>query len=234
MKKIVSTIILLLAFTLPLFAQDNNVRYIEVTGSSETEVIPDEIHFIIQIREYWKEEFEKKNKPENYKTKVPLSEIEKNLMQVLQTAGIRKQDIHIQQIGDYWREEGKDFLISKNFDITVKDFGTIDKIVKNIDTKGIQTMRIGELKNKNIADYRIKGKIAALKAAKSKAESLTSALGKQLGDVLRITEIDDKNQYFFQPQISLNSNISFTEDNHWNNFRTIKLRYEMTVRFEIR
>ena len=35
-------------------------RYIEVTGSSETEIIPDEIHFMITIKEYWQEEFEKK------------------------------------------------------------------------------------------------------------------------------------------------------------------------------
>ncbi len=35
-------------------------KYIEVTGSAQMEVEPDEIHLIIGIEEYWKEEFQKK------------------------------------------------------------------------------------------------------------------------------------------------------------------------------
>lgn len=33
-------------------AQESERRYIEVTGSSEIEVVPDEIHLLIQIKEY--------------------------------------------------------------------------------------------------------------------------------------------------------------------------------------
>ena len=52
------------------------VRYIEVTGSSELEVDPDEIILSIYIREYWEEEFDRRSKPEDYRTKVPLERIE--------------------------------------------------------------------------------------------------------------------------------------------------------------
>ena len=38
-------------------AQESDGRYVEVTGSSEIEVVPDEIHFLVQIREYWQEEY---------------------------------------------------------------------------------------------------------------------------------------------------------------------------------
>mgnify|MGYP000031355127 CR=1 FL=1 len=42
-------------------------KYIEVTGSSEIEVVPDEIHFLIQIKEYWQEEYTgKSNKEEDF------------------------------------------------------------------------------------------------------------------------------------------------------------------------
>lgn len=61
--------------------------------SSETEIIPDEIHFMITIKEYWQEEFEKKSKPEDYQTKVPVNEIEHNLMSALKQAGIDPSDI---------------------------------------------------------------------------------------------------------------------------------------------
>lgn len=39
-----------------LHAQDKG-RYVEVTGNSEIEIVPDKIHFIIEIREYFVEEF---------------------------------------------------------------------------------------------------------------------------------------------------------------------------------
>ena len=55
-------------------AQEVNERYVEVTGKSETEIIPDKIHYLIEIREYFKEEFDGKSKPEEYHTKLPLSQ----------------------------------------------------------------------------------------------------------------------------------------------------------------
>ena len=50
-------------------------RYIEVTGTSEMEVVPDEIHYLIEIQEYFEEEFDGVSKPEQYKTKVPITRI---------------------------------------------------------------------------------------------------------------------------------------------------------------
>ena len=41
----------------PLPAQVGE-RYIEVTGTSEIEVVPDRIHYVIEIREYFEEEFD--------------------------------------------------------------------------------------------------------------------------------------------------------------------------------
>ena len=56
MKTFAVLVTLWLSGILAISAQeDNNSRYIEVTGSSETEIIPDEIHFMITIKEYWQE-----------------------------------------------------------------------------------------------------------------------------------------------------------------------------------
>lgn len=87
------------------------------------------------------------------------------------------------------------FLISKQFDITLTDFKQIDEIIKHIDTKGINTMRIGELENKDMLVYHQKGKIEALKAAQRKATYLVEALGKRLGNVIRIVEKDSGNAF---------------------------------------
>lgn len=213
--------------TLSLQAQTNE-RYIEVTGTSEIEIVPDEIHYLIEIREYFKEEFDGKSKPEEYRTKVPLAEIEQGLREALANSGIPQNAIRTQEIGDYWRKQGQDFLVSKKFDITLTDFNQINEIVKRIDTKGIHTMRIGELENNDMPAYHQKGKIEALKAARRKATYLVEALGKRLGDVIRIVEKDSGNVSPFAQ-----SNVMSSDAASFDNFRTIKKNYSMLVRFEI-
>lgn len=95
--------------------------------------------------------------------------------------GILKEAVRTQEVGDYWRRQGQDFLVSKKYDITLTDFKQIDEIVKRIDTRGVNTMRIGELENKDMLVYHQKGKIEALKAAQRKATYLVEALGKNWG-----------------------------------------------------
>ena len=146
-----------------------------------------------------------------------LSQIEQDLRKTLAEAGITQDAIRMQEIGDYWRKQGQDFLISKKFDITLTDFRQINEIVKRIDTKGIHTMRIGELENKDILAYHQKGKIEALKAAQQKATYLVEALGKKLGDVIRIVEEGNSNIFPFAQ-----SNVLSSDAASFDNFRTIK------------
>lgn len=216
---------------LSLHAQTNaqtNERYIEVTGTSEIEIVPDKIHYLIEIREYFEEEFDGKSKPEEYRTKVPLSEIEQEIREAFANAGIPQNAIRTQEIGDYWRQQGQDFLVSKKFDITLTDFNQINEILKRIDTKGVHTMRIGELENKDMLVYHQKGKIEALKAAQKKATYLVEALGKKLGDVIRIVEEGNSNIFPFAQ-----SNVLSSDAASFDSFRTIKKNYSMLVRFEI-
>ena len=226
MKALLLVIMVLTIY--PLYAQEVTERYIEVTGTSEIEIVPDKIHYIIEIREYFEEEFDGKSKPEEYRTKVSLSQIELGLRKALSKAGIAKDVIRTQEIGDYWRKQGQDFLVSKKFDITLTDFRQINEIVKRIDTKGINTMRIGELENKEMLAYHQKGKIEALKAAQRKATYLVEALGKKLGDVTRIVEEGSSNIFPFAQ-----SNVLSSDASSFDNFRTIKKNYSMLVRFEI-
>lgn len=224
----------LLVLTVSLFSiitlhaqTQTDERYIEVTGTSEIEIVPDKIHYIIEIREYFEEEFDGKSKPEEYRTKMPLSRIEQDLRKVLSDANIPQEAVKTQEIGDYWRRQGQDFLVSKKFDITLTDFNQINEIIKRIDTKGIHTMRIGELENKDMPAYHQKGKIEALKAAQQKATYLVEALGKKLGNVIRIVEGSSNSMPYVQRNV-LSSDAASVD-----NFRTIKNNYSMLVRFEI-
>ena len=182
-------------------------RYIEVTGTSEVEIVPDEIHYIIEIKEYFAEEFDGKSKEEDYRTKVPLAQIEEGLREALREAGVPNDAVRTQEIGDYWRESGREFLVSKRFDLTLTDFKQIDRIVRHVDTKGIHTM-----------------------AAREKAAYLVEALGQKLGGVERIIENGNNG---FSPVFTAQSNVSSSDAASFDGFRTIKNHYSMSVRFEI-
>lgn len=226
------TVFVLLGVTRSLAQENEGMRYIEVTGSSEIEVVPDEIHFLVEIKEYWNEEFDGKSKPENQWTKVSLARIESEFRESLASIGIKEERIRMQEVGDYCREKGKEFSVAKQFDIVLDDFGKINEIISRVDTKGINSMHIGELKNKNIASYRQKGKIEALRAARNKALYLVDAVGQELGEVLRIIEPETRGGFYPNLQMMAQSNVSMggveTEL-----YRVIRLRYEMVVRFAI-
>ena len=147
---------------------------------------------------------------------------------MLHDAGISPDAVRTQEIGDYWRKQGQDFLVAKTFDITLLDFKQIDEILKRMDTRGIHTMRIGELENRDMLSYHQKGKIAALKAAQRKAAYLVEALGKKLGPVIRIVEDEAGGSLPFSQSNVLSSNVV-----SFDSFRTIKKKYSMLVRFEI-
>lgn len=225
MKVLLSLLALLGTFV--SYAQTND-RYIEVTGTSEIEIVPDKIHYLIEIREYFVEEFDGKSKPEEYRTKVPLSEIEQGVRKALAEAAVPQDAIRTEEVGDYWRQQGQDFLIAKRLDVTLTDFNQINEIVKRIDTRGVNTMRIGELENKDVLAYHQKGKIEALKAAQRKAAYLVEALGKKLGGVLRIVEEGSGNSFSLSQ-----SNVMSSDAASFESFRTIKKKYSMLVRFAI-
>ncbi len=200
MRKLFLLAIVLCVWSVVADAQESERRYIEVTGSSEIEVVPDEIHLLIQI-----------------------------LRRVLSRAGISDEAIRVQEIGDYWRQKGKEFLIGKQLDIRFTDFEKINAVIKKIDTKGIESMRIGELKHKDLPNYRKQGKIEALKAAREKASYLVEAMGQKLGEVIRIVEPASSyvSPYsLYQAQSNVSMGTAATEQ-----YRVIKLRYEMTARF---
>jgi len=67
-----------------------------------------------------------------------------------------------------------------------------------------------------------------LKAAQRKATYLVEALGKRLGDVIRIVEEGSSNAFPFAQ-----SNVLSSDAASFDSFRTIKKNYSMLVRFEI-
>lgn len=189
-KKYLVTLLFLIS-AVALFAQksETNIRTVEVKGSAEMEVEPDEMVLVIGIQEYWEEEFEDNTKPEDYKTKVPLAQIEDDLVKKLRQAGVEKENVKVRNVGNYWRQQGKEFLFSKQLEIELHDFSKINTLIDLLDARGVRNMNIGELKNSKMDEYENQVKVEALKNAREKATILVESLGEELGEVLSITEL---------------------------------------------
>lgn len=207
-------------------------RYIEVDGTAHTEVAPDEIHYIVQLREYFTEEFDGK-KPQDFRTHVSIQEIDNRFRQQLACIGITEKNIRLHDIGDYgWRREGEQFYVSKCYDITLADFSAIDKINEAVDRRAVEYMRVGDLISHNIDKHRRQCRIDALKAARDKAEYMARALGSQVGDVISIEE--PSNIGLMETAASpVTANVASNSSGGYDNFRTIALRATVRVKFAL-
>jgi len=209
-----------------------NVRYIEVKGSAEMEVQPNEMLLLIGIEEYWEEEFEKNKEPEDYKTKVPLAKIEDALIKSLRQAGIEKEDIRVRGLGNFWRQRGKEFLFSKQMEVKITDFSKVNELTALLDGRGIQYINVGQMNHSHIESFRKKMKTDALKDARDKAAYLVESLDEELGEVISITEMTDG---FVRPYMGSNRMMAAEAPlESVDQVKNITVSSRMVVRFRIK
>lgn len=231
MKYVMFVVLAFLSFSVSAQTNDD-VRFIEVKGSSEMEVEPDEIVFSIAIEEYWEEEFEKNKEFEDYKTKVPLSEIEDNLIKNLRKAGIPKKDIRVKNLGNYRRHRGKEFLYSKQLEVTITDFEKMNEFTQLSDAKGIKFMNISKLNHTEMDRFKREVKTEALKNAQKKAGWMLQSLNEELGEVISIVEMSEglarpfRNQRFME--------VAETGSESINQIQNLEISYQAKVRFRIK
>lgn len=247
MKNYLLTLALLFTVVIFLSAQnagvDSNIPYIEVTGSADIEIEPDEIRLTVVIGNNPKKE--KETTP-----KVTLEQAEKKLMDILSQTGITKDKIRLKDAGTggywpyyYWYNDRYDEIgLRKEYEITVTSNSQLDKLFSLLPSpkEGFLNVNISELKNKNISEYRKQTKIEAMKAAKVKAEYLLESVGSSAGKLIQAIELDEDDWGWYRPamhsnvisQTSLNAGGTGIEDG--TSVRKIKLRYRMKARFEIK
>lgn len=163
------------------------VKKIEVNGSAEQEVLPDEIFVNITLREYFKDK--------DNKNKVDIMALEKQLQKAVEEAGIAKENFTIGAMNGYREWWGKKkpttFLESKSYILKVPNLYKIDGIIARVDDKGVASTNIDRYEFSKIEQLRKDIKIKALQAAKAKAQYLLEGIGEQLGEAIDIIEIDN-------------------------------------------
>ncbi len=209
-------------------------RTIEVTGSAEVEVEPDEVYLSVNLREYMKDKT----------TKVYLVDIEKSFKKVLADLKIDMKDVSVEGANayynyDWWRNESRktDFLAAKTFIIKLANMEKYNELMLKLDNKGIENAWLQRTDYSKIEELRLQVKINALKAAKTKAKLMVESIGGQLGDVVFIREINDNNRY--QPVMyKAMSNMAMDAESSGGGepvqMQKIKIRYEVEAHFLIK
>lgn len=238
MKKLILSFLLVTGSVIAMsqqFPVQEEKPNIEVTGSAETEIVPDEIYISIVLRE--------KNK-NNDKFKIEAQE--DALLQKLKENGFDINNLSLSGAdGDlqYRVFRKNKVLTEKRLLMKVKNAGEVNKLFQILDELEIEDAGISKTSHSQIEKFRKEIKIEAMKNAKDKADYLLLAIGEQTGKPLVIREqthtVYPTNRYSntaLQDVIvtgygsrgeakGLENEIAFTK---------IKIRYEIFAKFGIK
>jgi len=209
-------------------------RMIEVTGSAETLITPNEFTFKITLVE----------RVEN-KQKLTIEMQEEKLKQELTNLGVDvAKDLTIFDLNSFYiaRKKTKDTLGSKDYRLKLKDLAKIERLQEIADRLNIATLDLVESTHSELTAFRKETKMEAIKAARAKAEYMLGAINERIGKAVFIQEIPDENAprpISYGVVNSYNSNSSSnnitidTQVSTTLTFSKIKLRYAVLARFEI-
>jgi uncharacterized protein len=229
MKRLLFSIIFLfMAF--PLLAQENFIKKIEVLGTAEKEIVPDEIFLSISLREY-------KNRNNSI---VSIQTLENQLAKAVKEIGIADDNFQIENIygnNNWWRKKKEDpeFLASKRYRLKLNELTKVNRLLSMLDPMGIEHMNISEFSHSKIQEYRKELKKEALKSAKEKAQYLVQSIDQNLGEAIEIYEIEAGGPVYPMMELRM-ANVKMDASDMGAQdigFRTIKLRADIRAVFRI-
>lgn len=166
-------------------AQTNNLKneeqpYIEVTGTAEKEIIPDEIYISVIIYERY----------EN-KVKITIEEQEGKLKEAIRSLGIELSNLSLSDanagyVRVTWRK--KEVITKKEYTLKVGDAALLGKVFEKLEELKINDAYISRVSHSKIDSLKKEVRILAIQAAKEKADYLLKVIGEQTGKALVVTE----------------------------------------------
>lgn len=205
-------------------------NYIDVMGTSEMEIVPDLIYIKIVISE------------NDSKGKVSIAETEQKMMDRFQALGIdTKKDLSIKDLSSNFRNfflKKSDIIISKEYQLLVHSGLMTGKVFGELEKIGISNATIDRIDHTKIHEFKNDVKVAAIKAAREKAESLTKAIGQGIGRAIHIVELENGafagNNANANVALYRNYQASSPKFDADLDFEKIKLSYSVQVKFELK
>jgi len=205
--------------------------YIEVVGSGEMEIIPNEIYIGFTLKERM-----------DGKNKITIESQEADVKKQLQKAGFDLDKLSLADASaDYVtvKRKNKEVLASKNYLMKVATTSEVASVFEVLDNVQALNGDITRVAHSEIEKYRKEVKILAIKAAKEKAGYLLEAIGETVGKPMMIQERESYDDIMPMPRMAnmkmaMSADAEFAEEVPEISFQKIKLKYSVFARFEIK
>lgn len=234
-------LLLSLALLQPAHSQEASGPYprtINVNGSAELEVVPDEIYVQVKLKEY-----DKKGSG-----RIGIDRIKSEFLAKLRQAGLPDSAISIAAYegsdGEiWWKKKKKDpqMVASISYQLKLNSSAKVDQVVDLLDDDATEDFRIVRTSHSRIQEFRKQLKIAAVKAAKEKAQYLAAAIGEQVGEAVRVNE---PNEIMYPVNPYYNTLMNTAENARLDagqgaeqqqvDFKKIKLKFEVNALFALK
>lgn len=160
--------------------KSDNQPYIEVNGTAEKEVVPDEIFISITLREKYVD-----------KTKITIDIQEESLINALKNIGIDLSNLYLSDanadyVKVYWQK--KDVLTRKDYTLKVSNATAVGNVFIELDKIKITDAYVAKVNHSKIDSLKKDVKIKAIQSAKDKADYLLQAIGEKTGKPIIVKE----------------------------------------------
>lgn len=179
---------LILLISLTSFSQNGPKNFIDqpfldVTGTVETEISPDEIYVKITLNENDK------------RGKVSIEKQEHDMVKQLKSLDIDTDNcLSVLEFDGYYQRKflsENEVVKIKSYQLIVTNGKTLSEVYKVLDDINISNLSIIKISHSEIEKIKRDTKIKAVKAAKLKAEDFAEALGQTIGKAIFIQELND-------------------------------------------
>jgi len=154
--------------------------YVEVAGSADTLVTPDEIYIKINISE------------KDTKNKTSVEELERKMFDALKAMGIDvEKNLTTSDLSSNFKTyflKSKDIMKSKDYMLKVKDAVTATKVFIKLEDLGISNSSIDHVDYSKIEEMKNIMRTKAIENAKSRAIALTKPLQQGIGPAIFISD----------------------------------------------
>ncbi|PBQ33825.1 hypothetical protein CNR22_19240 [Sphingobacteriaceae bacterium] len=210
-----------------------NKRYIEITGTNEMEITPDELYITITLLE----RMEGKEKITIDKQEAELKKSLKELNIDLANLTLSKADADYGKV----RKSNKDVLVSKAYILKVGDAEMLSKVYEKLDKINAYDAYISRYTHSKILDFQKECRIKAIKVAKEKVDYILAAVDQKAGTPIQIMETENYVQdqppvygYGRMDKMAMNSvSVGGNAESSDISFKKIKIRSGFLVRYEI-
>jgi len=233
MKKLIAVAFVFLSFMTFAQGQKNflDVNYIEVTGKTVKEVVPDMIYLNIVVSEQ-----------DSKRTNIEA--MERKMMKTLFSIGVDvKKDFRVKDFSSNFQRyflKKTDIKTTKEYELIVHSGAMAGNALVALEAIGVSNISIEKLRHSNIDEIKMKAKIDAVKNAKVKAKLMTKELGQSIGKALYVREQNEYIRYPFEdkyrgarPMLMRVSDVQNDSGAPEIEFKQIRIEYTVNIRFEL-